>query len=141
MLWVGRGSFEIFVFIIIEPARVTAHQRAENEIDRFRNSRATSEILTERYLGGIIALAVFGQSVSSLEENFRHRLPETVNALLNIADHKKIVFGAGNRAEYHILSLIDILIFVNKNFGVILRKRERKRSSVISAVGRLNKKL
>ena len=70
---------------------------------------------------------------AAAQEYLRHRLTESVYALLYIADGKKIVFVGGYRPEYHILRFVYILILVDEYLNIMRRELARKVGFYISA--------
>jgi hypothetical protein len=50
-----------------------------------------------------------------LEEELPHRLTETVDALLHVADVEKVLPVPGQRAEDGVLRGVDVLTFVDKD--------------------------
>ena len=140
-LGVRGGGLEMLALIVFKPARLAAHDGGENVVDNVGHSAAASEILAQSDPRGVVAALVFGVSVASCEEDLGHRLAKAVDALLHVADHEKIAFIPREGGEYHILRLVDILIFVNEYLGVILRESGGERSSLISVGGLAHKQL
>ena len=132
-LGVLRRGIESLGIIIFELARSYAHELTEDIIDARGNSPAASEIRAEGDTHGIFsALKAVGQGAAA-QENLRHRLAESVYALLYVADCEKVILIGGHGSEYQILRLVYILILVNEYFNIMFGELTRKVGLFISA--------
>ena len=80
------------------------------------------------------------EGVALLDEDFRHRLTEAVDALLNIPDHEQVVLS-GNTAENHVLGGIGVLILVDQHKGKALGQLLCQRGTQIFSVFLPNQQL
>ena len=112
------GGGQRLAVVIFKFARGRAHYSSEYIIHGRGHSPAASEIFAQQYTRGISGSVIIGHCLPPTQEYLRHRLSETVDTLLDIADHKKIFFVSGDCTEYHILRLVDILILINKYLGI-----------------------
>ena len=132
-LGIFSGGVERLGVVIFKLARLRAHQLAEDIVDARCNSHAASEIRAEGYAQGIFSALEAVCCAAAAQEYLRHRLTESVYALLDIADGKKIVFVGGYRPEYHILRFVYILILVDEYLDIMRRELARKVGFYISA--------
>ena len=103
---------------VVEVAGFSAHELAEEEVDSVQNPRAAPEILAENNFGRILIPVSVIERISILpfQKKFRACLAESVDGLLDVADHKQIVFILRERAEKAVLRAVDILALINQNF-------------------------
>ena len=118
-LGIFRGSVECLGVVIFELARLRAHQLAEDIVDARGDSHTASEIRAEGYAKGIFPALEAVRCVAAAQEYLRHRLTESVYALLDIADSEQIVLVGGYRPEYHILRFVYILILVDEYLDIM----------------------
>ena len=118
-LGIFSGGVERLGVVIFKLARLRAHQLAEDIVDARCNSHAASEIRAEGYAQGIFSALEAVRCAAAAQEYLRHRLTESVYALLDIADGKKIVLVGGYRPEYHILRFVYILILVDEYLDIM----------------------
>ena len=132
-LGIFSGGVERLGVVIFKLARLRAHQLAEDIVDARCNSHAASEIRAEGYAQGVFPTLKAVCCAAAAQEYLRHRLTESVYALLDIADGEQIILVGRYRSEYHILRFVYILILVDEYLNIMRRQLARKVGFYISA--------
>ena len=107
-------------------ARVLGHDLFKDKVDRAGDGLATAEIGRKAQLRRIRHAVKCRQSRTAAEEDLRHRLPEAVDALLDIAHKEQVAFVAGNGGKDHVLQFIGVLIFIHHDLHAVLAERSRQ---------------
>ena len=139
-LRIRGGRHQLLPLVVIDPAGFPRHQLAEHKIHGFGDLWTAAEIVVQRNRSTGSLTVIGGIGIPAPDEQFRHRLPEAVDTLLDIADEKKVLLVAGNGAEKRILRGVGILVFVHQDFFKPVGQLCGERGALPFAVsGRLEK--
>ena len=113
---IDGAAHERFLVIVVHVAACAAHKLGKDEVDAFGHGFAGAEVFGKNNFGRIRRMLRRIGRVLILEadEDFRHRLAETVDALLDVAHTEQIVACDG--AKQHVLGTVGILVFVDQDF-------------------------
>ncbi len=126
-----RACVKRFAFGVIQIAQPLTHQRREQIVDAVKHLRPRAEIAREHHAARRIiphlVRVIIGEIF--LQKNRGVCQTEAVDALLDIAHHKDVLFVIAHRAENGILDRIRVLILIDHNFGERQLPRQRGRVS------------
>ena len=115
-----RALFQGRVFRVVNTADLPAHDPPEQGIDGIQDLPAAAEVLVQ--LDPLQLRVVRPVAVVFFHEDLGPGQAEAVDALLDIPDHKAVVFSvllAGYDLQEELLHLIAVLIFVDQDLGVV----------------------
>ena len=110
-----RAKVQLRFFIVADAAESFVHDPPEQVV------HAVHDLLPRAIVGGEIDLPVrrplrFVKGPVFLKEDLRVCAAETVNALLDVADHEEVrpaVFLAGERIKKGVLHVVDVLVLID----------------------------
>ena len=140
---VVRTEVQRLLVRVHEVAHGLAHDGCKQVVARVQHGRSRAEILPEHNtawltVGGIRHLA---EAAVFLEENGRVGQSETVNALLDVADHEQVGLVLRQCAEDGVLHGVGVLILVYRNLGELLGHGFRQRGRLAVRVQQTHRKM
>ena len=140
---VVRTEVQRLLVRVYEVAHGLAHDGCKQVVARVQHGRSRAEILPEHNtawltVGGIRHLA---EAAVFLEENGRVGQSETVNALLDVADHEQVGLVLRQCAEDGVLHCVGVLILVYRNLGELLGHGFRQRGRLAVRVQQTHRKM
>ena len=91
MLGVDRRWGERLAVVVVDLPHLAAHQGIKQVVDGIGNLAAGAEIVGQDDARRIVLPVVIMVGTALVNKNFRHRLTKSVDALLDISDHKKVI--------------------------------------------------
>ena len=91
MLGVDRRRGERLAVVVVDLPYLAAHQGIKQVVDGIGNLAAGAEIVGQDDARRIVLPVVIMVGTALVNKNFRHRLTKSVDALLDISDHKKVI--------------------------------------------------
>ena len=113
--------------IVHDAAEFRTHQLAEYIIRRRKHLRPASEVFVE--IDSLLAFPVLRIRMIFFQKQLRPRQAESVDALLDIADHKPVPSAfllAGHCREQCLLDKVAVLILIDHDFAELFRKLPRR---------------
>ena len=113
--------------IVRDAAEFRTHQLAEYIIRRRKHLRPASEVFVE--IDSLLAFPVLRIRMIFFQKQLRPRQAESVDALLDIANHKPVPSAfllAGHCREQCLLDKVAVLILIDHNFAELFRKLPRR---------------
>ena len=106
-----------FLLRIIHIPYLLRHQMPKHKVYRSGNPASAAEVLVQNHFGRIsVLLRVIKRIVVfAPQKDCGHGLPESINALLNVADDKQVFPITADGAKNQILNFVCILVFIDHN--------------------------
>ena len=119
-----RAGDERLVLRVIQPSGLLFHHERKNVVDRLQNLGPRAEILRQQQLARLAGSLRAEQGIGVVfgKEDRRIRQPEPVDRLLHVADHEQILPAAADSLKNALLHGVGVLIFVDQDLTVALRK-------------------
>ena len=126
---------KLLPLIIDNAAGLPHHQLAKQRVYAVRHLAAGAEIMSEQNRAGKVVAVKLRIAVTPPQKQLRHRLPEAVDALLDVADHKEVLLLPRQGGKQRILRGVGVLIFVHHDLVILrrqlLRQRRRRHGAVL----------
>ena len=113
--------------IVRDAAEFRTHQLAEYIIRRRKHLRPASEVFVE--INSLLAFPVLRIRMIFFQKQLWPRQAESVDTLLDIADHKPVppaVLLTGHRREQCLLDKVAVLVLIDHDFPELLRQLPRR---------------
>ena len=113
--------------IVRDAAEFRTHQLAEYIIRRRKHLRPASEVFVE--IDSLLAFPVLRIRMIFFQKQLWPRQAESVDTLLDIADHKPVppaVLLTGHRREQCLLDKVAVLVLIDHDFPELLRQLPRR---------------
>ena len=113
--------------IVRNAAKLRAHEFSEYIVRRRKHLRPASKVFVE--INPLLTFSLFLIRVIFFQKQLRPRQTETIDTLLDIADHKPVpsaVLLAGHGREERLLDKVTVLVLIDHNFPELLRQLPRR---------------
>ena len=113
--WISRH--QIVGLIVVDLADFLVHESFKDIIGRFQYLNVTAEIFLENNQLALTRIGLI--EFKFIIKNLRIGLTESIDGLLNIANHKAII-SSSQQFQHSLLSMVGVLILIDHDLMVLI---------------------
>ena len=113
--WISR--YQVVGLIVINLADFLVHESFKDIIGRFQHLDVTAEIFLENNQLALTRIGLI--EFKFIVKNLRIGLTESIDGLLNIANHKAII-SSSQQFQHPLLSMVGVLVLIDHDLMVLI---------------------